>query len=357
MTIQHLVLSGGGEIGVAFYGALRDSHKDGFWRIEDIRTIFSTSAGSLFGTVVSLTPWVHWDLLDDMLARRPWDQVFDINVDTMLNSIGNAGILGIRTVVDFLSPIMRAADVDPLTCTLAEFHEKTGIEAHYMTTNLNAFALVDISYKTHPHWRVVDAVYASAALPGLFQPLVVEGITYVDGAFFSNFPLSPCVHRILQDNNNYNPSSSNDDSSFSIEKDILPTIFCMRRVSEQPFTTTILSKTTKEEEEEEEETHGGVFPRRGFTQGQNTYGKNFMQYIMEIVMKLLYNVSTDRQLEWTPPYLLNFVLNYDNPIEDLYRTTSDNGFLMKMADLGATTWREFYNDVLSSSSSSSLTAK
>lgn len=354
MTIQHLVLSGGGEIGVAFYGALRDSHKDGFWRIEDIRTIFSTSAGSLFGTVVCLTPWVHWDLLDDMLARRPWDQVFDINVDTMLNSIGNAGILGIRTVVDFLSPIMRAADVDPLTCTLAEFHEKTGIEAHYMATNLNAFALVDISYKTHPHWRVVDAVYASAALPGLFQPLVVEGITYVDGAFFSNFPLSPCVHRILQDNNNnnnYNPSSSNDDSSFSIEKDILPTIFCMRRICETPIEET---KEKEEETKEERPQNTEMY----FTQGQNTYGKNFMQYIMEIVVKLLYNVSTDRQLEWTPPYLLNFVLNYDNPIEDLYRTTSDNGFIMKLADLGATTWREFYNDVLSSSSSSSsLTAK
>jgi hypothetical protein len=35
-TIRHLVISGGGEMGFAFYSVLRDSHKSGFWNIQNI---------------------------------------------------------------------------------------------------------------------------------------------------------------------------------------------------------------------------------------------------------------------------------------------------------------------------------
>ena len=35
-TIKHIVCSGGGLAGFAFYGAIKESHKQGLWQIENI---------------------------------------------------------------------------------------------------------------------------------------------------------------------------------------------------------------------------------------------------------------------------------------------------------------------------------
>ena len=39
MTIKHLVISGGGPIGISFLGALEYLHEKQFWKNEDIESI------------------------------------------------------------------------------------------------------------------------------------------------------------------------------------------------------------------------------------------------------------------------------------------------------------------------------
>jgi predicted acylesterase/phospholipase RssA len=52
---------------------------------------------------------------------------------------------------------------------------------------------VDISYKTHPEWRVIDAAYASSCLPIIFTPFSKDGNYYIDGGLFLNYPIEPCI--------------------------------------------------------------------------------------------------------------------------------------------------------------------
>ncbi|NDH07627.1 hypothetical protein EBX93_17210, partial [bacterium] len=80
-----------------------------------------------------------------------------------------------------------------LKTTLAELYEKTQIETHYYTTELNRFELVDLSYKTHPDWTVADAVRVSCTLPMVFDPMIHEGKCYVDGGLLSNYPVEQCA--------------------------------------------------------------------------------------------------------------------------------------------------------------------
>jgi predicted patatin/cPLA2 family phospholipase len=294
--IQHLVLSGGGEIGICFYGTLRDAHYDQFWHIDNIRTMFSTSAGSVFSTVAALTKFVSWELLDNFIKRRPWDQVFDINFNTILNAFDNGGILGPRTVVELLSPVLRAAELD-VYCTLTQFYEKTGIEMHYMVSNLDDFCLVDISYRTHPNWRVVDAAYASCALPGLFRPICIDDIMYADGAIFCNFPVDQCIARIKEDS----PTLSNEE----MDKMVL----CLRRICD--------------EEEKKKEPSRQV---------------NLVEYISSIFLKLLYNVSMDRNINYLPKYTIDFKMNY-NSIYEIYRVSEDSAYMMQMCDRGCEKWK------------------
>ena len=47
MTIKHLVISGGGPIGMAYLGALEYLHDEGFWKLDEIESIYATSIGTI----------------------------------------------------------------------------------------------------------------------------------------------------------------------------------------------------------------------------------------------------------------------------------------------------------------------
>jgi predicted acylesterase/phospholipase RssA len=50
-----------------------------------------------------------------------------------------------------------------------------------------------MSHKTHPDWRVIDAVYASCALPIIFAPLIKGDECYVDGGMMCSYPMKSCL--------------------------------------------------------------------------------------------------------------------------------------------------------------------
>ena len=190
--IRHIVLSGGGGTGFAYYGALRESHKDGFWNIDDIQTMHGVSSGAIFTILISLIKHITWNDFDDYCIKRPWENVFNMTPDKIMNSYSNLGICGRESVENIIEPVLRAVDL-PLNVTMQQFYEFTGIETHIYTTNMDTFTPVDISYKTHPEWTLVDALYSSCALPLLFRPNTVNGEVYIDGATICNYPIKQCI--------------------------------------------------------------------------------------------------------------------------------------------------------------------
>ena len=59
--IEHIVLSGGGIVLFPFYGYLRNSAKKGMWEIQNIKSLYGTSAGSLLGTIILLN--MYWEFI------------------------------------------------------------------------------------------------------------------------------------------------------------------------------------------------------------------------------------------------------------------------------------------------------
>lgn len=83
---------------------------------------------------------------------------------------------------------------------MKEFYDLNHLELHFITVDLNTFLPVDLSYKTHPNWRLMDAVYCSAALPLIFAPfkkvsesLPNENEFYLDGGVICAYPLQNCI--------------------------------------------------------------------------------------------------------------------------------------------------------------------
>ena len=188
--IKHIVCSGGGLIGYSFYGIIRETHKKGLWKLEDIESMYGTSVGSIFVVLMSLN--YDWETMDSFLIRRPWQNVFKFNMYSVLESFTKRGIFDIQTIKDMLSPAFLGKDV-PMNITMKEFYELTKIEIHIFVTELTSFEMVDISYKTHPDWKVVDAVYCSSSVPIIFSPHLVEDKCYCDGGLIINYPINVCL--------------------------------------------------------------------------------------------------------------------------------------------------------------------
>jgi predicted acylesterase/phospholipase RssA len=187
--IKHIVISGGGVSFFIAYGVLKESHKSGHWKLENIKTVYGTSAGAVINFILLLN--FDWKVLDDYVILRPWQNVFKIDVFTIINSLQTRGILNIRAIEEIIEPLLLAKDMD-LTITLKDFYEKTGIEYHVFTSQMENFCLVDISYKTHPDWKLSEAIYSSCCLPFLFSPFMKDGRTYIDGGIFCNYPFQQC---------------------------------------------------------------------------------------------------------------------------------------------------------------------
>ena len=189
-TIKHLVISGGGAAGFSYYGVLKQTQIRGLWNTENIKSIYATSAGTIIAVILSLG--YDWNTIDDYIVKRPWHKVFKFELSMGLKSILNQGIFDINVLQETFKPLFKGKDI-PIDISLLDFYERTNKEIHFFTTDFHTFNAVDISYKTHPEWKVIDAIYASSALPIVFIPVYVSTDIYIDGGIKMNYPLNKCL--------------------------------------------------------------------------------------------------------------------------------------------------------------------
>ena len=73
-VIKHLILSGGSYKGLYSLGTLKKLEKEGFYKRDNIESIFSTSIGSIIGTLLALK--LEWNIILDYIIKRPWENIF-----------------------------------------------------------------------------------------------------------------------------------------------------------------------------------------------------------------------------------------------------------------------------------------
>ena len=189
-NIKHLVIASGLIYGLSFYGALKECAIQNVYNIDNIETIYATSAGTIVAVLVSLK--YDWESIDNYIINRPWHRVFPININTIINAFQSCGILDVGCIRELFLPLFSGREID-IGITMAEFREFTGIDFHFITTRLDTFETFDINALSCPDWTVIDAAYASCAVPILFQPFVKDGVKYADGAFLAKYPIHQCM--------------------------------------------------------------------------------------------------------------------------------------------------------------------
>ena len=229
-TIKHIVISSGGPAGHMMYSILRTLNLKNVWEFDNIKTIYGSSIGSFISILLALR--YEWSVIDDYLIKRPFEKIFisgflpgntgstgssgagntgsstttgeqttaepstfseaKNKFDFAYRLYNNKGLYGIKEFTEMLSPPLKGKDI-ALNVTFKEFYERTGIDLHFISTELNSFTAVDFSHKTHPNQQLVEACYMSCCYPFGFTPIYRDGCCYLDGGIINDYPLNECI--------------------------------------------------------------------------------------------------------------------------------------------------------------------
>ena len=206
MPIKHLVISGGGPTMFQSLGAIQYLEQNGFINLNNITSMYGTSAGALVSVFVSLK--FDWETLNEYVIKRPWHKVFPIKANTILDSYSKRGLFDNSVIIKCFKPLFDAKDIS-MEITMKQFFEYNGIEIHMFSFELNSFEGVDISYKTHPDLLLIQAIHMTSSFPVFLSPVLIENKCYIDGGIICNYPLDKCiaangnVDEILGFNNDY----------------------------------------------------------------------------------------------------------------------------------------------------------
>ena len=188
--IKHLVINGGGPTGWMTYGAIKYLFEKEFLHMDNLKSIYGTSAGAILGAIFLLKH--EWQTLDDYFLKRPWDKVFKIEPNNFFEMYYKKGLFQFSMVEEILIPLMTAKDLSK-DITLKEFYENTNIDFHCFTVEINSFEKVDLSHKTHPDLSLIKALEMTSAVPILFSPVIDGDKCYIDGGLLDNYPVNECL--------------------------------------------------------------------------------------------------------------------------------------------------------------------
>jgi NTE family protein len=191
--IKHIVVSGGSIWGFCAFGIIFEAIECGFLNIHDVESIYGTSIGAVVGLLYALK--IDPNIIKEYIVNRPWESVCKKSMCAFFEIFEKKGFVQKVFFEDFFSPLLKSIDLD-INITMRDLYNFNGIEFHVFVTELNSFKLIDISYKTHPNWHVIDAIFSSCTIPFMFSPIIEDGNCYLDGGFFLNYPISKCIENV-----------------------------------------------------------------------------------------------------------------------------------------------------------------
>lgn len=161
-----IVLSGGGARGFAHLGLLQALNEAGIY--PDV--ISGTSAGALVGVLYAdgYSPKEILKLLNS-----------GSRLDFMRPTVPREGLLQISGVMKILKTSLRAKTFEELKIPL-----------FVTATDINNGKAVYFS-----KGDLLDPVIASASIPVLFQPVIINKTYYVDGGVLDNLPVKPILNK------------------------------------------------------------------------------------------------------------------------------------------------------------------
>lgn len=160
-----IVLSGGGLRGFAHVGVLKALNEAGIY--PDV--ISGASAGSIVGAFYA--DGFRNDEIYEVFANKKISKFLEFIVP-------NGGLVRLTGLYKTLLEKLKAKNFSDLQLPL-----------FVAVTNMNDAKCVYVSEGV-----LAPYIIASSTVPVMFQPMVIDGITYLDGGILNNLPIEPIEH-------------------------------------------------------------------------------------------------------------------------------------------------------------------
>lgn len=189
--IKNLVLSACGPNLVTMLGVLHELHEQNFWNVDDIECFYGSSGGTILTVLILLSD--DFKTSKDYIIKRPWNTLWQFEPNVILNIYKKIGLFSIDDFYKAFEPFFNAKNIDR-NITLKEFYDMTQKTIYFYIGELNKFEVFYVNYKTHPEMKLIEAIYKSSSVPGIFIPIMEDDKCYIDGGLLNYFPTNDALN-------------------------------------------------------------------------------------------------------------------------------------------------------------------
>jgi len=179
----NLVLSGGSTRGISQLGVLKQLVKHNLVDFNKLKCIVGVSVGSLIGCLIALKFSI--DQIWESIIKKDLIRLLNIDLHLLLT---HCGVETGKTIYKIMEGILtKTTKIHRIT--FKQLFEFTGVHFIVVGSCLTTKKPVYFDHIAYPDFVVSIALRISISIPGLFIPVVIDGINYVDGCITDNYPM------------------------------------------------------------------------------------------------------------------------------------------------------------------------
>jgi len=186
-SIKDIVLSSCGPNLVTMLGVLHELHNQDFFNLENIESFYASSGGTIIAVLILLGE--DFETIKNYIIKRPWNTVWQIDPNSIFYMYQNMGLFNVDDFYKGFEPFFLAKNIER-NITLAEFYEITKKTLYFYITELNEFDVFYANHETHPNMKLIEAMYMSSSVPGIFTPIIRDDKCFIDGGLMNYFPIN-----------------------------------------------------------------------------------------------------------------------------------------------------------------------
>ena len=185
--IKHLVLSGGGLLGVSYIGLIKYLEENLPQPIiKTLKSITGCSAGAIFGSLLAIG-YTSTEL-DIIVKDMKFKDYININAESLINFMKLKGLESGKILINFIKKCIKDK-VNNENITFKEIKDKFNIELQIGVTNLTKSRFEIMNSRNTPDVPIHKAISASVAIPFVFEPIVIGDEIFCDGGLLNNLPI------------------------------------------------------------------------------------------------------------------------------------------------------------------------
>ena len=187
-NIKHLVLSGGGMLGISYIGLFKylEENMPSPIVVKNLKSITGCSAGAMFATLIAIG-YTSIEL-NTIVKTMNFKEYMNINAESLINFMRLKGLESGKKLISFIKKYI-VDKTNNENITFSEIKEQFNIELQIGVTNLSKSTFEIMNSTNTPNIPIHKAISASIAIPFVFEPIIIGDDVYCDGGLLNNLPI------------------------------------------------------------------------------------------------------------------------------------------------------------------------